>query len=247
MVVKPRSPNYPSVDLETAINLLSKLYEKVHKGEFLASDAASAWDSKSATGPVMRKIAALRQYGLLVGIVRGKNAENPRISRRGLTFVLRNQASREYQSELKEAALAPPLFNEIYNTLSDPSDGVLQHYLIVEKGFTDKGANLFVEVYRTTIQLANLNKKEDMSRLEYDESGKESESDVDETSPELPIDRKQSKMVKIPLSTVGEYALLLPEMTTAEWNLKVKLFCAYKDMVVKDEALSSDSTIIEPE
>ena len=242
MVIKLRSPNHPSVNLETAIDLLRKLYEKVQKGEFLASDAAIAWGSKSATGPVKRKIAALRQFELLEGIKRGKNAENPRISRRGLTLVLRNQASREYQSELKEAALAPPLFEEIYNTLSDPSDGVLRHHLIVEKGFTDKAANLFIDVYKSTLQLANLNKDDELSSLESDVSHEDVVSNSMDTVSDFAPASRGTDMVKIPLSTKGEYALLLPEMTSAEWELKKNLFEAYKGMLVKDETEPTDST-----
>ena len=242
MVVKSRSPNYPSVDLETAIDLLRKLYDRLHKGEFLASDAAGAWGSKSASGPVKRKLAALRQYGLLAGVKRGVKAENPRISRRGLTFVLRNQASREYQSELKEAALAPPLFNEIYNTLSDPADGVLGHHLIVEKGFTDKGAQRFIEVYNATIQLANLNKDDEMSESEYDYQNIGVKKETLDSNPEFTAVRRQTPMVTITLSTEGEYAKLLPRMTSADWERKVKILDAYKDTFVQDEPESPDST-----
>ena len=164
MATKHRSPNYPSVDLETALELLQKLYKKVHKGEFTAIDAAGAWGYKSASGPLRSRIAALKQYGLLEG-KKGRNAENPRISRRGLILVLRNKASGDYQAELKIAALAPPLFAEIHNTRSDAADGALREHLIVDKGFTDGGAQRFIEVYRATVQLANLNKDDEMSRV----------------------------------------------------------------------------------
>ena len=242
MVVKPRSPNYPSVDLETAVDLLRKLYEKVRKGEIEPINAAGAWGYNSASGPVKRQLAALRQYGLLEGKTRGKYAENPKISRRGLTLVLRNQASREFQDELRKAALAPPLFNETYNTLSDATDEELREHLIVEKGFTDNGAQLYIEVYRSTLQLVNLNKDGELSSSEYDTSNENDENKTTDTDSDFAPAGRETEMVKIPLSTEGEYALLLPGMTSAEWNLKVNLFKAYKDMLVQDETESPDST-----
>ncbi len=241
MVAKHRSPNYPRVNLETAIDLLRKLYNKVRKGEFTAIDAAGAWGYNSASGPVRAHLAALRQYGLLEG-KKGRNAENPRISRRGLAFVLRNRASREYKSELKEAALAPPLFEEIYSTLSDAADGALREHLIAEMGFTDSGAQRYVEVYRDTIQLANLNKDDAISGLEDGDPMEDEEAETNDSISVFTTVGRQTSMVTIPLSTEGEYAVLLSQMTPAEWDRKVKLFEAYKDTLVQDEPESIDST-----
>lgn len=63
MVLKQRSPNYPGVDLVEAVDLLKKLYPKVQRGEFTPSDAAGPMGYNSVSGPVRRKMAALKQYG----------------------------------------------------------------------------------------------------------------------------------------------------------------------------------------
>ena len=241
MVTKPRSPNYPTVDLETALELLQKLYDQVHRGEFTASDAADAWGYKSASGPLRSKLAALKQYGLIEGNRRGKHAENPCISRRGLTLVLQDQTTSEYQAELKKAALEPPLFEETYNSLSAPADGALRHHLIAEKKFTDGGAQRFIEVYRSTIQLANLNKDDELTRLEEDDSNEYEESETKGINPETVSVGSRKAMLAIPLSTKGEYAKLLPGMTSAEWKRIVTLFQAYRDTLVQDETESPDS------
>ncbi len=242
MVTKLRSPNYPTIDLETALEQLRKLYDKVRMGEFLARDAAGAWNYNSVSGSVKSTLAAMRQYGLIEGKVRGKNAENPRISRRGLTLLRRNQASREYQDELKNAALAPQLFKETYNTLTDATDEVIRDHLLFEKRFTDNGAQRYIEVYRATLELANLNMDDDKPRSDYDDSNKDLESETDETSSEFEHSSKQTPMMKITLSTEGEYAKLLPGKSSADWEKLLKILDAYKDMLVQDETESQDST-----
>ena len=112
MAVRHRSPNYPGVDLEAAIEAASMLYDKVKRGAFTPVDATEAWGYSSASGPVRVKIAALRQFGMLDG----KKGENPALSRLGLTFILRNRSSREYQDALRRAATNPPLFAKAKDT-----------------------------------------------------------------------------------------------------------------------------------
>lgn len=244
MGVKLRSPNYPTINLETAIEQLRKLYSRVRMDVFVARDAASAWDYNSVSGPVKSILAAFRQYGLLEGKVRGKNAENPRISRRGLTLIRRNQTSREFQDELKNAALAPPLFKELYNSQSNATDEVLRDHLLYEKSFTENGAQRFIEVYRATLEFAKLNKDLDMTGSYYDDSAIEQETDLHESDHEIAHDSRQPEMVKIPLSTEGEYARLKSGMSLAEWNLRIKLIEAYKEMLVQDDTEPTDSTSI---
>ncbi|MCE2488545.1 MAG: hypothetical protein J4G17_01025 [Anaerolineae bacterium] len=233
MVAKPRSPSYPSVDLETALDLLRKLYDKVHRGQFMAIDAASAWGYKSVSGPSKSKISTLRQYGLLEGKKGGKNTEKPKISRRGLTFVMRHPASREYQAALKTAALSPPLFREIFDALPEVTDGVLREYLLFDKNFTESGAERFIDVYRATIQLVNLDDDGEMSKPVSDNSNHNVEIGVTESSPELGVSGGQPPLVRITLSTQGEYAMLLPQMTSDEWDRKAALFDAHKDIFVQ--------------
>ena len=65
LVTKQRSPNYPGVDLETAVSLTTKLYSRVGKGEFNPTDAAGAWDYAGPSGPVrvrLGRVTAVRPY-----------------------------------------------------------------------------------------------------------------------------------------------------------------------------------------
>jgi len=153
MTNKQRSPNYPGIDLIEAVESIKKLYPKVQRGEFTPSDAALPMGYNSVSGPVRRKIGALRQYGL----IEQKRGDNARLSNRALTLILRNPASNEYRTALREAALDPPLFRELYESGKHISaDDALRQYLVVERAFTNEGATSFIEVLRATMVVANL-------------------------------------------------------------------------------------------
>ena len=181
MVSRQRSPNYPRIDLETAIEYAKQLYRNVSRGEFTLLDAAKAWGYSSASGPVRSRVATLRQYG----IVEGKKGALPRFTRAGQGFVVRTRASREYKEALREAALAPPLFQEMYDAKSGASDGAIREHLLLDKKFTEDGATTFVEVYRSSLSLAGLDENEDdiMTGLDEDELIYENEETVSSPSP----------------------------------------------------------------
>ena len=144
---------------------MTKLYNKVRRGEFTPADATEAWGYNSGSGPVRMKMAALRQFGLL----EGKRGDNRKLSRAALIFVIRNQSSREYQEALRVAAVHPPLFAKARETKPNASDNALRQWLLMDENFSDEGASRFVEVFRSTMTLAGLDDSSPISRLEDDE------------------------------------------------------------------------------
>lgn len=163
MVVKQRSPNYPGFDLGAAVEAVHNLYPQVQRGEFTVLDAARAWNYNSASGPVRRLMGALRQYGLM----EQKKGDNARLTSRAFTLVLRNQASNEYRTALRDAALEPTLFRELYESKrASGANDALRQYLVVERSFTDEGAARFIEVLRATFVLAGISGDDIMTRRE---------------------------------------------------------------------------------
>ena len=246
MVNRQRSPNYPGIDLHTAIEYVCELYAKnLGRGQFNPDEAANAWGYRGPSGPVRVRIAALRQYGLLDG----QRGENPKLSSRGLTFALRNQSSREYRDARQEAALAPPLFREIRDSQPDASDGVIRHYLIVDRNFTDDGAKRLIDVYRATMRLAGLDGDGIMSRLE-EESWPESE-DTSMVSartstehepisvPAQEAPRLSVEHTRVPLRLMGGSLTVTVElpasMTERAWRQMVDMLHALKPGYVPEE------------
>ena len=245
MTVRHRSPNYPGVPLETAIEDLTKLYGRVKRNEFTPTDAAGAWGYAGTSGPVRMKVAALRQFGL----VEGKKGEHPALSRLGLTVVVRNQSSREYKEALSTAALNPSMFFKARETKPDASDSALREWLLMDQNFSDEGANRFVEVFRSTMQLAGFDEDDIMPGLDDDELFPDSEEDSmvyapasAETSQRAPQTheslRLSAKHTRVPLRLLGGsliVAIELPEaMTERSWQQMMDMLAALKPGYVPD-------------
>ena len=243
MVTRQRSPNYPGINLEAAIASVDVLYGRFGRGQFTANDAAEAWGYRGPSGPVRVRLAALRQYGLLDG----QRGENPKLSRRALTFALRNPASREYKDALQEAALSPTLFREIRDTKPDASDGVLREYLVGDRNFTDDGAGRSIAVFRTTMELAGLDDG-DASKLEDDGDWYDIEDEVHSgvmNEPGKPPSTVTPQMslglehTRVPLRLMGGSlvaAVELPsQMTEAAWKQMMAMLEALKPGYVVTE------------
>ncbi len=228
MVARQRSPNYPGLDLGAAIEASQSIYQLVQRGEFTLSDAARAWGYNSASGPVRVRLAALRQYNL----IDGKRGENPRLSRQALTFILRNPASREYSLALAEAALAPPLFNELHSLKGSASDSALKEFLILDRNFTDEGADRFVDTYKATLRLANLDSNDRISGLEEDiEDIFEGESDVLLPSVLSPPLLQGSITIPVPFSPGKIGTVTLPtDMTKEDWDRFDRIIEGYRPL-----------------
>ncbi len=210
-VPKLRSPNYPALNLAEAVAAVKSLYPKVQRGEFTLADAASAWGYKSASGPLRSKIAALKQYGL----IERKKGANARLSTRALILVLRAPASMEYRAALGQAALAPPVFRELYESgkHTAAADALRQH-LVVERAFTHTGASQATEVVRASLGLAGLDASTSR-RQEGNSEAKEGKSEHQPPpSPNVPMGTLQ-----IPLPGTAWATLTGPfPLTEAAWK-----------------------------
>jgi hypothetical protein len=219
MTTAVRSPNYPALSLSDAIQRLQQLYRRVSRGEFTVNDAAGAWKYKSVSGPVKRQVAALRHYGL----IDRKRGGNARVSCRGLTIVLRTPESGEYRNAIREAALIPSLFQELYTAQRHTAaDDVLRQYLVVERNFGREGAEQFIGVFRATMTLAGLTETGIMSGQE-----EESESDGDTMLETLPT--KDTMTIPIPFGPERIGRLIIPVgMTVEDWKRLDRILAAYK-------------------
>ncbi|MSQ40335.1 MAG: hypothetical protein EXR55_01455 [Dehalococcoidia bacterium] len=210
-VPKPRSPNYPALNLAAAIGAVKSLYPKVGRGEFTSADAARAWGYKSASGPLRSKVAALKQYGL----IEQRRGGNAKLSTRALTLALRAPASMEYTAALGQAALEPPLFRELYESgkHTTAADALRQH-LIVERAFTSRGAAQVIEVARASLGLADL----DASTSGRQEGKIEAKEEKPENQPPPPP-KVHMDTLQIPLPGTAWATLTGPfPLTEAAWK-----------------------------
>lgn len=149
---KHRSPNYPYIGLEKALERAFQIYEKAKFNFVPLAFVHQLWGYKEAVGNQV--VAALKSFGLAE--VKGeKESRQVRISELGQK-ILRNHPQRDLL--LKEAALKPDLHEEIWGMYAGdlPDNSVIRTYLVWERKFNEDSVDSFIAQFRATIAFAGL-------------------------------------------------------------------------------------------
>ncbi len=150
-----RSPNYPSISLENALERARDIYKAEHRNS--APRAALALDLgyNSLNGASTQIIGALTRYGILE-----KEADGLRISKDAMSFFELPRGERERMEAIERLAYTPKLFQELKDRYPGtlPSEPTVRHYLVTQKEFLPKGANELIRVYRDTLELVSQEK-----------------------------------------------------------------------------------------
>jgi hypothetical protein len=187
---RKRSPNYPFIDLETAIDRTSTLKAKEGGGEhfFPYQAALRHWGYSLKSSNGLLTLAALKKFGLIEDKGKGE-AREIRLTdlARKIIYYSNSQEDREeyyeYYRLLKEAALKPSMHRELWEKYdgSLPSDETLRTYLVINRPdgtFAEAAVDEFITQFRSTISFANLIKNNNISGTGKDKSAKESEMDT---------------------------------------------------------------------
>lgn len=157
-VKRERSPSFPYLDLETALDLSQKLYTQAKMSEIRIPDLANAWGMTPKSGSLMRYVSALGQYGLIDA--KGSGSER--------RFRLSSEARRILEDDrpgvredlLSTAALRPKAIRGLYFGEEDmpewgrdrPTDSIAESTLKFDLNFTSDAARRFLGVYDATVQ-----------------------------------------------------------------------------------------------
>ena len=260
MVSRKRSPNYPSIELGKAVERTMQLYKAVERGEFTQLDAALSWGYKSVNGISRGVVGALRQYGL-IELPKG---DNGRLTQRGLTIALRTESSYEFQRSVREAAMEPPLFGDLFRSgKAGSARDALQQHLVVDKGFTNDGAARLIEVLGATKTFAGIKDEEETPRLFDGLIPDLTDSELSTESAETIVEMadvaskkealsetateslRGAGITRIPLRLVDGFdaSIELPsEMTEAAWKHMLRYLDVMKDAYVGSsfQQLSTD-------
>lgn len=149
-----RSPNYPAVGLQEAVERVKRLYEKDGKAGASPEIAAVHIGFQSAHGAAMSVVAALKKFGLVDTV---KDRLVP--SQRAIEIInLPENDARRLQA-LKDAALNPPIYRELieqHRETGFPANDVLESELKTYKGFNPNAVAAFVKDFRDTLDFAGL-------------------------------------------------------------------------------------------
>lgn len=185
-IPRHRSPNYPYMGLEDAIDRLRQLNE-VGRGHYvLISTARDHWDYQRNAGD--RTAAALRSYGLVE--VKGEGEKREYKPTEAGIKILEGHSQREQL--IKEAALKPEIYKQVWDYYGGnlPADPVIREYLRWEKKFNPDNIDKFLKQFRDTITFANLTESDKIEPdVELDEALNDlGTSEEEQNKPLKPMD-----------------------------------------------------------
>lgn len=160
-----RSPNYPRIDLETAIGRARVLHEHERRGSVNARVAVRHWGYAERSSGGQLVLGALKGFGLITDTGEG-TARTIQLSELALRILLdARPVSPERDEAIKRAALNPRIHADIWTSLHGDlgSDDNLRHRLIFDWRFNENVVDAFIREFRATVAYAKLNKSDTLS------------------------------------------------------------------------------------
>lgn len=149
---KERSRAYPAIPLEEALARIESINKNLGiNGQFNRESIAIGMGYTSLNGASARRVAALVHYGLL-----GRDKDQYYLSQLAKQYLLPvNDGDKE--EAIREAALSPTLFAEIYESFKGqviPKQFV--NRLIQEFGIQQKAAPDVEKIFKSTVEMAGI-------------------------------------------------------------------------------------------
>jgi len=201
-VSKQRSPAYPYISLDLAVDRAKKLFERLRDTAQPREVMAQAYGKPVTSSATIQTFATLTQYGLLE-VVNSNGQRRLRVSSVVRTLSNPNAPVETVQDILKDLALRPSIFRELwarYGTTIGLHDGAILYYLTHDRErehgsvFTDRAAQEVLRVYRGTITYAGLTEPDNiLEEEEEDEVGT-----IDETLKAPSTESESTKSAPIP-------------------------------------------------
>jgi hypothetical protein len=146
---RTRSPRYPNVNLQSAIEKTRLIYEKEHRHKVDKEVVALDLGYTGLNGASAGMIASLRQYNLLE-----VSGDALKVTDDAVTILELPQGEDERVDAIQRVAFAPKIFSELREIYGDklPSIENLRLYLI-KQGYNSKAASVVIRTYRETLSL----------------------------------------------------------------------------------------------
>jgi hypothetical protein len=155
---RTRSPAYPAIDLEEALQKATVLWDKVKRHLVNVNDAVKFWGYEASSSSGHSAVSALKKYGLVQEEGSGE-ARQVRLTDFGIGLVFNSDPnSPDFREGLKEAALRPVIHSELWSRYGGelPDDAVVERFLVLERGFNTQYVKTFINQFRNTIAFAGL-------------------------------------------------------------------------------------------
>jgi hypothetical protein len=264
-VSRLRSPNYPGINLETAIQRARALYENEKRNAANVSVVMGHWGFNKPTGQSAVSLAAVKSFGLVEDSGSGKDRKL-KVSELALKIILdQRQPSPDRDNAIKEAALRPSIHGKLWQRWRAqlPSDPNLRHVLIFEYRFNENAVDDFIAEYKDTIGFAQLQDCDSVTASESDINGSEGQQEQEtQTMPETQLHRPQpvtpavNQITPKPLTGVMVNAWTLSPSASAELRINgsvsaedLELLRDYVEITIKALTRKADAfgTVGRPE
>lgn len=149
-----RSPNFPAMTLEEAIQKARALWDAEKRSFAPVKVVYKHWGYSPTSSGARSVLAALNAFGLLDFRGSGDTREG-KLSQRALTILIDPDAAPQ---ELRNAAKAPKLYRELLASYPEgfPSDATLRSNLILKRGFNDKTVDSAIRDFKKTMEFAKV-------------------------------------------------------------------------------------------
>ncbi len=147
---KDRSPNFPFINLERAIERAREFYAEEKRGVAPLSRAAVHWKFSESSSSALQTVSALKSYNLLVETGGSGKGRQLQLTDLALRIILDQRPESEDRVRLiREAATAPSIASDVYERWPElPSDSTLNHYLVLDRRFNEATAPSVVRILK---------------------------------------------------------------------------------------------------
>lgn len=184
-MAKSRSPNYPTLDLNTALEAIRPVFKGENRNKFSRIVLAQHLGYTSLNGRALSKIGAVRAFGLIEG-----SGDDLRLSEDAITALMAPEQSPERVEALERSALKPTLFQELRQEFQGlPSENNLRFWLI-KRHFTPEAASKATETFLATFRLVGGSDGEYNRSSQPEETAMQSAQDQDARPSGLSFIRK---------------------------------------------------------
>jgi len=234
---KERSPGYPGINLEEAIERARQLYQEERRNYAPVSAILEHWGYQPKSGAGLVALAALKKFGLLEDEGSSQNRRG-RLTDAAFRILADSRPdSAERQDLIKQAALTPTIHRELWEQFNGdlPSDANLDYELRTRRHFTDSAARDFIREFRETVGYAGLDSSDSIGGSSGD-TGEPGAGGKPHSGGFQDQPMTEGRIVAIPLGP-NQWATLQASfpLSKAAWDQMKAVLEAMRPALVQDE------------
>ena len=251
---KQRSPAYPYISLDLAIERAKKIYAQAKDHPQTREVMARVYGKPVTSSATLQTFATLVQYGLLETIAVGSQKRLQVTT--PLKIISNSSTPAKQVIQAKQfCALRPRIFKELFDKFeyADVHDSLILFYLTSEREsshgtvYTDKAAQEVLRVYRATLAYAGLGPPDKSEPVELDGNDDEPQKEEASPSPDIPASNvaRPARTERTVVLTDGERVLQTGMLSpTSEYRVLVTGKVGVKEIEWLIKKLQMDKEIL---